>query len=44
MAVDKGVVTLAGAVSDKRLIAVAERLAHSVEGVTGVHCTLTAAS
>ncbi|MGW3402760.1 CBS domain-containing protein [Streptomyces zhihengii] len=44
VAVDKGVVTLAGAVSDKRLIAVAERLAHSVEGVTGVHCTLTAAS
>ncbi|MEV6719478.1 CBS domain-containing protein [Streptomyces xanthochromogenes] len=39
--VEDGVVTLAGAVRDSSLIPVAERLAHTVEGVVAVNCALT---
>ncbi|MFE9535637.1 CBS domain-containing protein [Streptomyces sp. NPDC006691] len=39
--VEDGVVTLSGAVRDSSLIPVAERLAHTVEGVVAVNCALT---
>ncbi|KOU33462.1 CBS domain-containing protein [Streptomyces sp. WM6378] len=39
--VESGVVTLSGAVRDAGLIPVAERLAHTVEGVVAVNCALT---
>ncbi|MET9359649.1 CBS domain-containing protein [Streptomyces sp. NPDC006632] len=39
--VQDGVVTLSGAVRDSGLIPVAERLAHTVEGVVSVTCLLT---
>ncbi|RSS93117.1 CBS domain-containing protein [Streptomyces sp. WAC05292] len=40
--VEHGVATLTGPVRDERLIPVAERLAHAVEGVVDVRCLLRA--
>ncbi|MFD9487946.1 BON domain-containing protein [Streptomyces sp. NPDC059991] len=42
ISVTEGVVTLSGAVRDRRLIPVAAHLAEGVEGVVGVECELTA--
>ncbi|MFJ8383968.1 CBS domain-containing protein [Streptomyces sp. NPDC094438] len=39
--VEDGVVTLSGTIRDSSLIPVAERLAHTVEGVVAVNCALT---
>ncbi|MFD7630468.1 BON domain-containing protein [Streptomyces sp. NPDC059851] len=38
--VSHGIATLTGRVRDRDLIPLAERLAHSVEGIVDVHCRL----